>query len=138
MVMTAVLATACSGIPRRDRDQEQLDRYLRYAKPPVDQITYFGNYSGWTALSRYQLVFFTNVNDAYLITVSPPCDDLQFANRIGVTRTANTIYARFDAITVKHWRCPISEIRPVDYLKMRQDLRAEHAAEKAEKAQKSP
>jgi len=76
-------------------------------------------------------VLFANVNDAWLITVSPPCENLQFAPRIGITQTANTIYARFDAVLVKHWRCQITEIRPIDYLQMRRDQRAEKARQEA-------
>jgi hypothetical protein len=135
LLAAALITAACSGIPRRERDQETLDRYLRYAGPPVDHITYLGHYDNWQVVSPHQLVLFTNINDAYLVTVSPPCENLQFANRIGITQTANTISARFDAILVKGgWRCPITEIRPIDYLKLRKDLREEHAREKAQKA----
>jgi hypothetical protein len=35
---------------------------------------------------------------------------------------------------VNHWRCQIAEIRPIDYLRMKRDLR-EESAQKAEKAQ---
>lgn len=131
----ALLAAGCSGIPRRQRDQEQLDRYLRYAGDPVDHITYLGHYDNWQSVSRYQLVLWTNINDAYLITVRPPCEDLQFAQRIGITQTGSSISSRFDAVLVKHWRCQISEIRPIDYLRMKKDQRAEKAQEKADPAQ---
>lgn len=135
LLVAALLAAGCSGIPRRERDQEQLDRYLRYAGEPVDRITYLGHYDNWQSVSRYQLVLWTNINDAYLITVRPPCEDLQFAQRIGITQTASTISSRFDSVLVKHWRCQISEIRPVDYLRMKRDERAEKAQEKADPAQ---
>jgi hypothetical protein len=127
LLLVTILAVGCSGIPRRDRDQEQLDRYLRYAKAPVDHITLLNHYDNWQSVSKYQVVLFANVNDAWLITVSPPCENLQFAQRIGITQTASTIYTRFDAILVKHWRCQITEIRPIDYLQMRRDQRAEKA-----------
>ena len=127
LLVAALLAAGCSGIPRRERDQEQLDRYLRYAGEPVDHITYLGHYDNWQSVSRYQLVLWTNINDAYLITVRPPCEDLQFAQRIGITQTASTISSRFDSVLVKHWRCQISEIRPIDYLRMKQDERAQKA-----------
>jgi hypothetical protein len=129
-----VLLTACSGIPRQDRDQEQLDRYLRYAGPPVDHITYLGRYDRWTSLGQYQLVVWTGINDAYLITVRSPCENLQFVQHIGLTQTGSTVSSRLDSVLVKHWRCQISEIRPVDYLRMQQDLRKEHEEQKAEKA----
>jgi len=130
LVLAAIAAAGCSGIPRRDRDQEQLERYLRYAKAPVDHVTIIGHYDNWQAIGQYQLILWANINDAYLITVSPPCENLQFAQRIGLTKTADTIYARLDAVLVKHWRCQITEIRPVDYLQMRRDQRAERAQQK--------
>jgi hypothetical protein len=131
LLIAAILAAGCSGIPRRDRDQEQLERYLRYARDPVDHITLLGRYDNWQSVSKYQVVLFANVNDAWLITVSPPCENLQFAQHIGMTQTANTIYARFDAVLVKHWRCQITEIRPIDYLQLRRDQRAERARQDA-------
>ena len=137
LLAAALITAGCSGIPRRERDQETLDRYLRYAGPPVDHITYLGHYDNWQTVSRYQIVLWTGINDAYLITVSSPCENLQFAQRIGITQTANTISSRFDAVLVKGWRCQINEIRPINYLKLRQDLREEHAREKAEKAEKA-
>jgi Family of unknown function (DUF6491) len=137
LLAAALIAAACSGIPRRERDQETLDRYLRYAGPPIDHITYLGHYDNWQTVAPHQLVLFTNINDAYLMTVQSPCENLQFAQRIGITQTASTISSRFDAVLVKGWRCPISEIRPIDYLRLRKDLREEHARQKAEKAGKA-
>jgi hypothetical protein len=136
LLVAAVLITACSGIPRQERDHEELERYLQYAGPPVERITYLAHYDGWQSLGRYQLVLWTNINDAYLITVRPPCEDLQFADHIGVTKTAATIDARFDFILVRHWRCQIAEIRPIDYLRMKKDLRAQRQQEQNSSAAK--
>ncbi|MFL6603394.1 MAG: DUF6491 family protein [Steroidobacteraceae bacterium] len=137
LLSAALITAACSGIPRRERDQETLDRYLRYAGPPVDHISLLGRYDNWQPVSRYQVVLWTGINDAYLITVASPCENLQFAQRVGITQTANTISSKFDAVLVKGWRCQITEIRPIDYKRLRQDLREEHAREKAEKAEKA-
>jgi hypothetical protein len=139
----ALITVACSGIPRRARDLAELDRYLQYAGPPVDHITYLGRYDNWQAVGQYQLVLWTGINDAYLITVASPCENLRFSNRIAVTQTANTLYSKFDAVLVHHWRCQIIEIRPIDYKRMRQDLREQRAQDKAErdsagKAQSQP
>ena len=60
VLIAAVVAAGCSGIPRRERDQEQL---------------------------------------------------------------------------VKHWRCQISQIRPIDYLQLKRDQRAERA-QQAEQSQR--
>lgn len=134
LLSVAIITVACSGIPRRTRDQEALDLYLKYAGPPIDHITYLGHYDNWQSVGQYQLVLWTGINDAYLITVNPPCENLRFAQRVGITQTASTISSRFDAVLVRGWRCQIAEIRPINYLKMRQDLREQRAREKAEKA----
>ena len=136
LALAASLA-ACSGIPRKDRDQETLDRFLHYAGPPVDRITWLGRYDGWQALGQYQLAVWTSVSDAYLITVFSPCENLLFAQRIALTSTGHTVYQKFDSVVVHGWKCQIAEIRPVDYKRMRQDMRAEREALKAQKAQQS-
>ena len=136
VLVVALTVAACAGIPRRQADQEQLDRYLRYAGPPVDHVTYLGTYDNWQPVSPDQLVLWTNINDAYLITVSAPCENLQFAQRIGITQTASTIYTRFDSVLVHHWKCPITEIRPINYLQMRKDLREEAPQKTAAETQK--
>jgi Family of unknown function (DUF6491) len=130
----AVLATAlvaCSSIPRQERDHEELDRYLKYSGDPVDRITYFGRYDGWQSIGSDRLILWTTPNDAYLITVRQPCTDLPFVQTIGVTHTSSTVYSRLDSVLVRNWKCPIAEIRPVDYRRMRADIRAEREAKKA-------
>lgn len=130
----AVLS-ACSDIPLRQREAATRDRYLQYAGAPIDSFTWLGRYDSWTAIDKYQLVVWTNINDAYLITVEPPCEDLMFANRIGLTQTAHTVNRRFDFVTTHGWRCMIKEIRPINYLKMKQDARAQREAQQAQAGQ---
>ena len=83
---------------------------------------------------------FTGVSDAYLLKVGPPCDNLQFATRIGLTSTGGAVYSRFDSVTTDsvttgRWRCPIEEIRRVDYRRMKADLRLEAQSSKARAGQ---
>jgi Family of unknown function (DUF6491) len=120
VLSATLLLAACSGIARRQDEQSQLDRYMRYAGAPIDHFTYLGRYDSWQALSRNQLVVWTSLNDAYLLTVADFCNDLQFAQRIGLSSTGGTV-SRLEAITYDHQRCPINEIRPVDYRQMRRD-----------------
>jgi hypothetical protein len=119
----ALLAAACSGIPQRVSDEQQLQQYLQYAGAPIDQFTYLSHYDSWRSLSRTQLVVWTSINEAYLLTVREPCINLQFTQRIGLSSTAGTVSNRLDFVLVDHDRCQITEIRPVDYKKMRADLR---------------
>ena len=135
LLSATALLTACSGIPLKQRQDEQRARYEAYAGPPIEQFTYLGRYDSWQPIGTNQVVVWTTPFQAYLIKVAPPCDNLQFVNRIGLTSTGNTVSARFDFVKVgRQWRCPIQEIRPVDYQRMRQDMRKDADAAKAAKS----
>jgi hypothetical protein len=125
LLLAFAALAACSSIPRAERDREALERFKDYAGAPVDSFTYLGRFTGFQTLSQYQLVVFAGVNDAYLLTVMPPCSGLQFANGIGFTSRTSTIYSRFDEIRFDRERCRISEIRPVNYREMKKAMRAE-------------
>lgn len=130
LLVAAALLAACSGIPLEQREAAERARFEAYAGKPVDHFTWLTRYEGWQPISHYQLVVWTDINKAYLVKVSPPCTDLMFARRIGLTSTANTVYAHFDVVTAEGWRCIIDTIRPVDYLRMQHDLREQRQAEK--------
>jgi hypothetical protein len=138
-VMSAWLAATallCSCSDLAQREDAERARYHSYAGAPVDHFTWLGRYEGWQSLGKDELVLWTTPWDAYLIRVTPPCIDLPFVNGIGVTSTARTVSAHFDFVLVRSqggergaavpWRCPIAEIRPVDYRRMRKEMR-EHA-----------
>jgi hypothetical protein len=122
LFVVLTLLAACSGIPKREDDRETLQRFMQYADLPVERFTRLGGITGWRPLDRDHLVVWTNINDAYLLTVSRPCDDLRFANTIGVTSTGSTV-TTFDKVLAGKDRCLITEIRPVDYKRMKQDMR---------------
>jgi hypothetical protein len=120
---------AATGTPAQ---QAALARYLAYAGPPIDSFTWLGHFYSWEGLGKDTLVVFTVPDEAYLLKVWPPCDLRFVLNAIGITSTARTVYARVDSITVNsagtgpgRWRCPIEEIRKIDYRKMRADQRAQ-------------
>jgi hypothetical protein len=127
----AALAACQSGIPRHQTQAELRERYVTYAGPPLERMTWLGHFDSWESLGDNHLVVYTTPSDAYLLTVTPPCTDLPFVQTIGLTSTAGTVYPRLDSVKVKGWRCPIAEIRRVDYARLRADLRAEAAKAKA-------
>ena len=133
LLVAAALLASCSGIPLKQRDAAERARFEAYAGKPVDHFTWLTRYEGWEPISRNQLVVWTDINQAYLITVFSPCTDLMFARRIGLTSTADTVYAHFDTVRVDGWRCIIDTIRPVDYRKMQHDLREQHEAKSESK-----
>jgi hypothetical protein len=134
LLAAVALITACSGIPLKQREAAERARFEAYAGKPVDHFTWLTHYEGWEPISRNQLVVWTDINQAYLISVFSPCTDLMFARRIGLTQSAETVYAHFDVVRVDGWRCIIDSIRPVDYRRMQSDLRQQRqAAEQAKK-----
>jgi len=128
--LAALLLAACaSGLPPHLTDQQRLERYQTYAGPPIPQFTWLGRFYSWEELGRDRLVVFTTPNDAYLLKVWPQCDLRFDFNLIGISSTASTVSAHGDYVTVHSaatgpMRCPIDEIRKVDYPRMRADLRA--------------
>lgn len=108
-------------------EARDLARYERYAQPPVDRVHYF-QINGFEYLAPDTLAIWFGVNKMYLLTVQTPCNNLAYANGIGLTARNNMLYNKFDFITFRHQRCQILKIRPVDELKMKQDAAKAKAA----------
>jgi hypothetical protein len=132
LLAVMVLAGCTSGIPKHEDEAQVRERFAAYAGAPIDRMVWLGRYYSWEPIGENQLVVFTSPSEAYLLKVSGPCNDLKFVNSIGLTSTGSAVYSRLDSVKVRDWRCPIAEIRKVDYARMRADMRAER--EKAKPA----
>jgi hypothetical protein len=127
LLLSAIALTACSGIPRRESESKELARYQPYTGAPVTQFSTLRGITGWNAIGDDKLVVWTGINDAYLLTVSQPCSNLGFVNNIGFTSQMSMI-TTFDSVRLRgNERCPITEIRPIDYRRMKADLRQQNA-----------
>jgi hypothetical protein len=116
-LLAAVLLTGCASTLAKMSGPKL--NYSEYAGEPVKSF-YMANFDGWSAVSKDQLVVWSGLNKAYLLTVTGYCPDLQFANAIAVTSTGNTV-DRFEKVIVGRDRCLISEIRPIDVKQMKAD-----------------
>lgn len=125
------LLAACAEIPQNAAATRQASLYDQYAGAPVDAFTYLGRYDSWTSIGNNQLVVWTTPNDAYLITVRPPCTQLPWVQHIGLTQTSHTVTQKFDFVLAGHDRCWIQSIQPVNYLQMKRDMRQKSADAKA-------
>ena len=129
VLAAAVLLTGCAT-PRPYG--AAMDEYLSFAGPPIHEFHFWDLYS-WEAVGPNQLVLWSTPWEAYFVTVSSPCFDLEWTNRLGVTSTAGTV-SHFEFVLVGHQdRCQIIEIRPIDtkQLKVARKQRAfDHAAGK--------
>src|SRR4030095_8560989 len=130
IILAGFLASACAttggGLERSTGDKAYA-RYEPYLEEPVDSFTTF-RYDSWEPINRNQLVLWTTMNDAYLLTLMAPCQDLPFANTVRVTSTVNTV-SKFESVIVRGDRCPISEIQPIDVHRMKADRRMREAEE---------
>lgn len=124
-VLAPAVLAACASQSLRERQAEALARHLDFAGTPVESFAYLGRYDGWRALGDDELVVYTTPSQGYLLSVAPPCRDLQFANRIAIDSTGSIVRARFDSVLVDGFRCQITQIRPVDYGAMKRAAREE-------------
>ena len=93
--------------------------YREYAGEPVKSFDLY-HFDGWSPVSKDQLVVWSGINEAYLISVKGYCPNLQFANTIAVTSTANQV-DKFEKVIVGRDKCFINEIRPIDTKQMKAD-----------------
>ncbi len=96
-------------------------------------------YDGWEPISHDPGVVWTGINQAYPITVHPPCGDLMFSDRVGLTSFADTVSAMFDFVRAGGWQCRIRTIRPLDQRRMLRDERKARTAHSSHPAaQRAP
>jgi hypothetical protein len=93
--------------------------YREYAGEPVKSFNLY-HFDGWSAVSKDQLVVWSGMNEAYLLKVSGYCPNLQYANTIAVTSTADQV-DKFEKVIVGRDKCFINEIRPIDTKQMKAD-----------------
>ena len=126
-IVAATLLAGCASTLAKLKGP-QLD-YTDYAGQPVKSF-YLDNTDGWHAVSKDQLVVWSGVNKAYLLSVTGYCPDLEFANTIAITSTGHTV-DKFEKVIVGRDRCFINEIRPIDVKQMKADRKLIREQQKA-------
>jgi hypothetical protein len=127
-VLAVTLLSACqSARIAEEKQKEQFARYAPYLGEEVSQYNRYTRNDSWSPVDNEHVIVTTNVNDAYMLTVAPPCINLPFANvAIGVTeRFPNVVASGFDSIRVRGESCRILKIQKIDYKRMQADLAAE-------------
>lgn len=121
------------------RDAERLELYRANAGEPVGSFNFLGRINGWTPLGSSALAVWTRPNEAFLLELFGPCQDLEYTTAIGLTSSANRVYARFDKVLVRssssiNMPCNIQTIRPLDIKALRaseKELREASVEERA-------
>ncbi len=130
ILLSAALAGASvttGAAAEQSKGDKLLAKYEPYLGEPVKSFTAF-RYDSWQQISRTQLVLYTAINDAYMLTVDNTCPELPFAQTIGVTSTTSSI-TTFDSVLVRNDRCRITQIQPIDIRRMKADKNARAAEE---------
>jgi hypothetical protein len=133
-VLAVTLLTACASARMAEQKQkENFARYQPYIGETVSQYTRYTHNEGWTPVDNEHVIVTSNVNEAYLLSVAPPCINLPFAGvAIGVTeRFPNVVASGFDSIRVRGESCRILKIQKIDYKRMQADLAAEKKSQRS-------
>ncbi len=118
----ALLLTGCANTIARMKGADAELNYADYAGEPINSFA-MTTFDGWTVVGDKEVVIRTAVNNAYLIKVVGYCPNLKFTPTIGVTSSAGQV-DRFEKVIVGRDRCMISEIRPIDMVRMQADHKA--------------
>lgn len=132
----SVVLSACASTGLRDA--EKLALYRTHAGESVGSFNFTGRLSGWTPLGDSALAVWTRPSQAYLLELSGPCNDLEYASAIGLTSSVNRVHERFDKVLVRspsaiNIPCFIQTIRPLDVKALRaseQELREARTEER--------
>lgn len=140
MLVPIIAALTACATPRLS-DTEKYALYREHAGEPVKSFRYFGNINGWTPLGDQALVVWTAPSRAYLLDLSGPCRDLDYAPAITVTHLMGEVSARFDKVIVRGggrssipFSCYISQIRAVNVKAVRQAERDRREAATADRS----
>lgn len=117
---------ACSSYPKQT-DAERLAMYRDHAGEPVRHFQYLHSLNGWTPVGDEALAVWTRPNQAYLLELTGPCMDLDYAPAISISNLMGQVSARFDNVYVhgggsSHFRmpCRIETIRPLNVKTLKQ------------------
>ena len=120
---------------------ERLELYRAHAGPPQNDMQLFGSLNGWNELGDRALAVWTRPSEAYLLELTGPCQNLPYAQAIGLTSRAGRVSARFDKVLVQGggpgagFPCHIASIRRLDVKALRaseQELRQAQVQEREE------
>ena len=80
----------------------------------VDRIRFADRLYDYDVIDKYHVVVKAGPSLNYLLTLRDSCPTMRHGEVIGVSNTANTIYAGFDYVIARHgFRCNIERIDEV-------------------------
>ena len=120
LIAAMILLGGCASGIARMKGETAGDRYRPYVGTAIESFNAF-RLDGWELAGPNEVVIWTGLNQAYLVTVWSSCQDLAFTNHVGLPTTSRTV-SRMDSLRVGRDRCPIESIRPIDIKRYKEDL----------------
>jgi len=114
-----VATAACGSMAKRESRSAKLERYEAAAGEPVRHFNYLSLYS-WEPLSDGALAIWTRPKEAWLLTVTQPCLDIDYVQSIGLSAMLGHNVGTMDYVLAGKQRCRIMTIRPLDVDKLRE------------------
>ena len=138
--VVATLSLAACATTEGLTNAEELALYRTHAGEPVQAFQYTGHLNGWVPIGDTALAVWTRLSEAYLLELSGPCMDLDYAPAISLSNMMSRVSARFDNVYVlgggnssMRLPCRIETIRPLDVKALKQaqkDLREAKVVER--------
>lgn len=120
-LVSASLLAACSSVPYAQRQQQRMAAYEAAAGAPVRSFRFFPPMWSWEPLSDTRLVVYTRPTRAWLLDLDGACQNLEFANAIGLSSNLDQVSVGFDRVYTgrRYIPCTIMKIRPVDVSRLK-------------------
>lgn len=82
----------------------------RVTERTIDRITEASDIAAYQYVDPIHLLLTVDPARRYRLTFEAPCNQLRFAERIGISRSGDTIHAGFDYVLADGLRCRITSI----------------------------
>ena len=121
-LLIGACATGTSSGPggRAAVDAERLERFRGAAGEPVPSFRIM-RLTDFTPLGERHLVVWTRRNEAWLLSVDAPCNEMRWNPAVGISSSLGRVHSGFDRVFAGRDRCRIREIRPVDVALLKDD-----------------
>ena len=144
LILLAAAALSACATDGKQTDAEKLAFYRDHAGEPVKDFQYFGRLNGWTPLGDGALAVWIKPSEGYLLELSGPCQDLDYAMSISISQFGSRV-SRFDEVVplgagtsnIKI-PCRIQTIRPLDVKALRASQKELREAAVVEREAKKP
>ena len=141
-LLLLTMAAALGGCASNLSPSEQLALYETHAGAPVKDFRYFSTIN-WTPLGDEALAVWTKPNEAWMLNLSGPCNDLDYTQAISISNMFGRVSAGFDSVHVLggpgvsfHIPCRIQTIRPLDVKALKAAQKEMREAKVVEREQK--